>query len=239
MPRPPAGHRRIWSQALQQWSTPQVLRLAAVAKHRTDGRPSRETSSDTGGLRDDESARGIRRRLQKRANAGDEQQRQHGRPLTPGPFNASRAFNASQASLRARGRGGNSPGPRGELRPWASLKAGEQASLKASHKASEQASLKASGCWATTAWLISLSSRGPPGGPERPPGGPAAGPQQASGPSTARRAQNASHRPHRSPYRGPPRHKAPQRALGQPLRGLKQPLGGMGPERPPTPHRGS
>ena len=42
--------------------------------------------------RDHTEARGIRRRLQKRANAGDEQltQQQHGRPLTPGPFNASR-----------------------------------------------------------------------------------------------------------------------------------------------------
>lgn len=81
MPRPPAGHRRIWGQALQQWE----------AKHRTHG-GDRSNVSDAHVEPDGHSARGIRRRLQKRANAGDEQaqRQQHGRPLTPGPFNASR-----------------------------------------------------------------------------------------------------------------------------------------------------
>jgi hypothetical protein len=54
---------RVIDGALQEWE----------AEHRKHGRPAKETPSVTGVYRDDESARGIRRRLQKRAIAGDDQ----------------------------------------------------------------------------------------------------------------------------------------------------------------------
>jgi hypothetical protein len=56
---------RVIDGALQEWE----------AECRTDGRPSKETASDTrsSGGRDVNEARGIRRRLQKRAIAGDDQ----------------------------------------------------------------------------------------------------------------------------------------------------------------------
>jgi hypothetical protein len=56
---------RVIDGALQEWE----------AKHRQrTGRPKTKVPSDTGDLtRDDESARGIRRRIQKRAIAGDDQ----------------------------------------------------------------------------------------------------------------------------------------------------------------------
>jgi len=49
------------------------------------GRPPKDVPRDTGDLsRDDESARGIRRRLQKRANAGDSQAAELVSQLTAG-----------------------------------------------------------------------------------------------------------------------------------------------------------
>jgi len=56
---------RVIDGALQEWE----------AEHRTEGRPTGKTASDTRGFncRDENEARGIRRRIQKRAIAGDDQ----------------------------------------------------------------------------------------------------------------------------------------------------------------------
>jgi hypothetical protein len=84
--------RELWepfAQALQQWE----------AKHRTHG-GDRSNPSDTGVDRDDESARGIRRRLQKRANAGDEQAKELVSQLATGDTTVNQA--AIAAGMRKR-----------------------------------------------------------------------------------------------------------------------------------------
>jgi hypothetical protein len=59
----------------EAWKAIAMRQAEWEAKHRPDGRPSNETGCGTPSSdeRDNQSARGIRRRLQKRANAGDEQ----------------------------------------------------------------------------------------------------------------------------------------------------------------------
>lgn len=61
------------------------------AEHRTDGRPKGETSCDTRSSPDDQSARGIRRRIQKRANDGDEQAIELVSQLTTGDITVNQA----------------------------------------------------------------------------------------------------------------------------------------------------
>ena len=72
---------------------PAIAEKQAVweAEHRTHGRPAKETVSVTDSFRDNESARGIRRRLQKRANDGDEQARELLSQLAAGDISINQA----------------------------------------------------------------------------------------------------------------------------------------------------